>query len=225
MGLGTPLVTPTTTPLLLPQVQPFLHGAKQRQQGMPCCDLRSLHAGERAATVLLTLASCEISSDPHPEQQPINHALKEAVPRDCPQPSILHRECRGGGRRSPCPSVILAREKAAWGRGCFAAPRNASSAAEMEQGCPAAPHNTSSTTESRFAPLHPKHHPCRQGGVRPPCSTPKHHFLPAAVTSPLPLSNPTPPLPACQATGKLRHGMLSPRRGRRVGGQPQHSAG
>lgn len=59
VGPGTPLITPAKSPLLLPQVQTFLHGTKQRQEGMPRRYLRSLHAGGRAVTVLLTLASPE----------------------------------------------------------------------------------------------------------------------------------------------------------------------
>lgn len=85
MGLGTPLVTPAKTPLLLPPGTAIAPcpGAKQRQRGMPRRYLRSLHVGKSAVTALLILALSEISSDPHPEQQPVNHTLEEAVPWDC----------------------------------------------------------------------------------------------------------------------------------------------
>lgn len=52
----------------------------------------------------------------------------------------------------------------------------------------------------------PKQHLCRQDGAGPPCSTPKCHFLPAAATSPPPLTGQVLPLPAAYVMGKLRYG-------------------
>lgn len=74
MGPGTPLVTPARTPLLLPPGT-AIAPCPGAQRGTPRRYLCSLHVGKSAVTALPTLALSEISSDPYPEQQLINHTL------------------------------------------------------------------------------------------------------------------------------------------------------
>lgn len=124
VGLGTPLVTPARTPLLLPPGTAIAPcpSAKRRQRGMPFRYLCTLHVGDRAVTALLIVALSELSLR-HISQAA---AYKSQVGGSSAMglsviigPAHGNAEGMEGAACPPCPSMIPGTEGGSMEQGLF----------------------------------------------------------------------------------------------------------